>query len=1297
MEKPLYLLARIHVIRLLRRVLRIAGLLLVLAILMIGSAFSVFNWWFLPRLEQFRPQLEHSLSEASGRQVSIAALSGQWLWQDMAPQLQLGGLRIANPVSGDALTLQQVTVLPSWLSLLSWQPLFSSIVIQGPSVALVRNVDGHILLNGFDLSASPARPEAAGSKPSANWLLRQRRIEISQAHISWEDKMFGLPRLDLQGGQLVLGKTLLGHRLTLSGRPVVTLGKGFDMELTWRGNDFSQWRDWSGNARVRLNGAQAGMLSRYMEKVGLVNRGEGSGTLEADFSDGHINSLQADVSIHNAAYTPRDAHTLVLPVISGKLQLERSAKGAYVINASNLTLASSSGLAFDNSSIRGDWLPGEQGHGQLTLDNVNVAHLTPFIRALGGDGNSLFSRFAPSGQLKNLSLGWTGPLQSPRQYTVATRFDSLAWQAFASVPGISGVSGSLRFGEQGGSLQLDSRHATLNYPVVFPQLLNFDRLNARVDWKNQGKQTDVDFQDVSFANADLTGRFGGHYHHGESGPGVVDFTASVDQVAAERVPAYLPHAVGEDTLRWLKQALLGGTARDVRMILKGDLADFPFAGGKGGQFSVDAKVEQGKLLYEKGWPTIDNIQADLGFHNEKMLIAARSASTLGVPLSAVQVGIDNLGATQPVLTVQGRAQGQLASMLKFTTASPVDGWLDGFTGNLQAGGNAALNLKLGIPLSGHETPKVRGDILLSGNQLGFRTLPIPPLSQAQGTLTFTEHGVESSGVAFKALGGAFVLKAASTAAGRMNFDIRGEADSKQALDRYLPVLAPYVSGHAPFGIQFAVQKGLENLTVQSGLQGVNILAPAPAGKQAADVLPLSLRVTPGKTAQQPVRLDLDVGTVASGSLLLDEHGNLKTGVIASGRPVGKQPDEGLLLRLAAPKVDLPAWVDAIAGPSGLHGNAATAGKSLQIDLPLQIDLETAQLDSWAGSLHKVTASLGNRRIRHGWSLDVRAHEMSGNIEYLPEGNGLLRANLAYALLNPPEKGSAADGDNTMSDKGDWPALDIHVGDLVYQNRSVGKLDVRARREGRDWLLNPLRLDAAEGSLQGSVRVRRSEDGKEVDARYRVDSTDVGKLLARVGLQDTFRKGEGTLAGNMRWPGGLFDLSVKQLSGDMTLSLKNGRFAKVDPGAARLLGVLSLQSLTRRVKLDFTDVFSDGFAFDSITGDARISKGVFVSDNVHLKGPAADVFLSGQVNLASETQDVHIKVQPHLAESVALAAGAALLNPVVGVAALAAQKVFQDPVGKILSVEYDLTGSFANPKVEKRAVEPLRNSKRIITP
>lgn len=151
---------------------------------------------------------------------------------------------------------------------------------------------------------------------------------------------------------------------------------------------------------------------------------------------------------------------------------------------------------------------------------------------------------------------------------------------------------------------------------------------------------------------------------------------------------------------------------------------------------------------------------------------------------------------------------------------------------------------------------------------------------------------------------------------------------------------------------------------------------------------------------------------------------------------------------------------------------------------------------------------------------------------------------------------------------------------------------------------------------------------------------------------------------------------------MELDFKNGRFAKVDPGAARLLGALSLQSLPRRIRLDFTDVFSDGFAFDTLQGKASVHDGVFRSDRVEMKSPSAEVNIAGSVDLASETQALKVKVVPHVAESVALAAGAALLNPVVGIATLAAQKVLQDPVGKILSLEYEVSGSLKDPQVKR---------------
>jgi uncharacterized protein YhdP len=204
----------------------------------------------------------------------------------------------------------------------------------------------------------------------------------------------------------------------------------------------------------------------------------------------------------------------------------------------------------------------------------------------------------------------------------------------------------------------------------------------------------------------------------------------------------------------------------------------------------------------------------------------------------------------------------------------------------------------------------------------------------------------------------------------------------------------------------------------------------------------------------------------------------------------------------------------------------------------------------------------------------------------------------------------------------------------------------------------------------------------VDSHFTIESGNVGKLLDRFGYRDTFYKGEGRVSSDLRWPGALPDFDVSRVSGRVDLDLKNGRFAKVDPGVARLLGVLSLQSLPRRIRLDFTDVFSEGFAFDELKGSASVTSGLFESDNLTMKGPAADVAIKGNVNLGANTQQLNVHVEPHMAESVALATGAALINPVIGVAALAAQKVLQDPFSKIFSVDYLLTGSISDPVVKK---------------
>jgi uncharacterized protein YhdP len=153
-----------------------------------------------------------------------------------------------------------------------------------------------------------------------------------------------------------------------------------------------------------------------------------------------------------------------------------------------------------------------------------------------------------------------------------------------------------------------------------------------------------------------------------------------------------------------------------------------------------------------------------------------------------------------------------------------------------------------------------------------------------------------------------------------------------------------------------------------------------------------------------------------------------------------------------------------------------------------------------------------------------------------------------------------------------------------------------------------------------------------------------------------------------------------LSGRLALKAAKGQFMKVDPGVGRLLGVLSLQSLPRRVTLDFRDIFSDGFAFDSIIGSAKIASGVAVTDDMAMAGPAASVAITGRADLAKETQDLTVRVVPTIGDSIAVAAGVVLLNPIIGAGALLAQRLLRDPLGQMLAYEYRVTGSWAEPKV-----------------
>ena len=324
------------------------------------------------------------------------------------------------------------------------------------------------------------------------------------------------------------------------------------------------------------------------------------------------------------------------------------------------------------------------------------------------------------------------------------------------------------------------------------------------------------------------------------------------------------------------------------------------------------------------------------------------------------------------------------------------------------------------------------------------------------------------------------------------------------------------------------------------------------------------------------------------------------------------------------------------------------------------------------------------RTRNGLlRTQISAQGVAGALTYRPAGVQAARVSGQFRQLVipapvPATSGERAPGLNLQPE--DFPVLDLTVEDFRLQERAFGRLDVVARGVAQGLAIDTLELTHPDSVFRMSGLWRDTGVG-ETRADLKLSVLDAGKFLARFGYPDTLKRGRADVSGNATWEGSPADFAFATLAGQLDFEAKGGQFLKVEPGAGKLLGVLSLQSLPRRLNFDFRDIFNSGYAFDDINATLRIARGVVYSDDFRMRGPAAKVNMSGLADLGEESVQLRVKVIPKLSESVAVA-GALLGGPIAGVGALAAQKLLRDPVEEAISQEYMVTGPWLAPDVKR---------------
>jgi uncharacterized protein YhdP len=358
--------------------------------------------------------------------------------------------------------------------------------------------------------------------------------------------------------------------------------------------------------------------------------------------------------------------------------------------------------------------------------------------------------------------------------------------------------------------------------------------------------------------------------------------------------------------------------------------------------------------------------------------------------------------------------------------------------------------------------------------------------------------------------------------------------------------------------------------------------------------------------------------------------------------------------------------------------------------------------------------VGASRVDGRWRANMASREIEGQFEWrdarLGERIGTLTARFARLVLPRSRIGEV---ESVLSaSPGQLPGLDIAADELVLGTLPMGRLALTATNGGSAvqpvWTLDRLvitnpsaRLEAhGQWSFAGVPRPLPGAptasigadpvgaapvggDARSTALEFELEVLDAGRLLAGLGLKDTVHGGSGSLGGSVHWQGSPVAIDYGSLDGQVSLELGKGEFHKVDPGAAKLIGVLNMQSLPKRLSGDFRDLFSEGFAFDTIDGRVRIDNGVAYSEAFRIRGLQAQVRIRGEADLQRETQRLNVEVVPELNAGLASIAFGAMVNPLIGLGSFAAQYVLRKPLQEALAYDVDVTGSWADPTVSER--------------
>jgi uncharacterized protein (TIGR02099 family) len=1264
-------------LRLARRGLWYAVAIALVAMALVAGAVSQ----LLPLAARHPDRIAAWLSERAGRPVAFDRVETQWTRR--GPLLRLDGLRIG---AGDnAFTIGDAEMLISQYAGLLPGRSFTELRLRGLDLTLERSDDGRWQVRGL-----PGQQQSGGDPfASLEGLGELQVIGGKLAVIAPALQIDAhLPRVDVR-------LRVDGERVRAGMRAWMQPGRS-PLEAVF---DFDRERG-DGRGYVAARKADLATWAPLLHVAGVAaDGGRGRAEAWAQLRDHRVAALTVDATL--------DAISLRGPALAD---------------------GSVPRTGFQHLRARARWraIPGgwRLDAPQLRIGTGASAQVLDGLVLAGGERYALLAQRIDAGPL--LAVAALSDRMAPglRQWIAAAkpqakgsdlvfaaarggrmrasgRVDGLGFAPVGNAPGLNGLAGTLQGDSDGFAFALDPKAPfRFDWPRGFG-VAHAASLGGVVTGWREGAGWRMGTSGLRVRGDDFgVDVRGGMWFQGDGTRPWIDLAAQVEPIALTAAQGFwIHHLMPPATVRWLDAALVGGRVENAQALVSGDLDDWPFR-NHDGRFEATARIRDGSLKFQPDWPAAEHVDAQVAFVADGFTVAGKGVLA-GVGIRRFDAGIEHFGKAE--LTVQAQGGGDASTLLTLLRHSPLQKEYGETLDNLTASGLASVTFGLDLPLhEGGGASKLGGTVALVGAKLAEKRWDLA-FDDVRGRAEYGRGGFVAERLAVRQGGqpGRLSLRAGDYARDRRQA-FEAELDATLSADDLLqrvPELAwlkPYVDGRSAWTAAVTIPKQAaaktasralrapaapSRLQLRSSLVGTTLSLPAPLRKAAGEVLPASIdtalpvgsgevRVALGKRMALRARSDAQTGVrVVLGSDAVNEA----------------PPASGLIVSGRAATLDALDWIAVAKG-----GNAPGTGNGLKL----------RRIDVAADRLLLLGGAFANTRLQlaptpGGLAVQLQGNALSGSVQ-VPDADGATVsgrfARVHWHGVAPPATGAAAatsaQAGADAIDPAKVPPLAFDIADLRVGDATLGSATLRTQPLAQGMRIAQLqartpkqRIDI-QGDWLGRGTAQRTRLG------LAIDSDDFGALLGGFGYGGQLNGGEGHAALDANWPGNPAAFALASLDGTLKLDARNGQLTELEPGAGRVLGLLSIAQLPRRLTLDFRDFFSKGFAFDKLTGNMRIAGGKAHSDDLVIDGPAAEIRIRGAADLRAQTFDQTIEVLPR-AGNLLTAVGAIAGGPVGAAIGAAANAVLRKPLGQLAAKTYRVTGPWKEPKVEVVSREQSR--------